>query len=865
MSHPQPDPGLSHGVLLQQVSWIRRLARELVADRDLAEDLVQETCVAALEHSPRDGSQLRRWLASILRNALRQHVRGQGRRVAREQGSARDEGLESTAELVERVALQRVLVGAVLELEEPYRSTVLLRFFEELPPREIARRTSVPVATVHSRLQRALARLRARLDGEQRAWAVLFLPLARGFEPLGPPTLLTLVMKTKLVLAATLTLVAAGALVWWQTPGDAGERGGVPVLAAAPETLAQPPAPAGVPAAESPGTVRVPVDDPRPSVVPDPRPGEPASEPLPWTVRARVLDAEGRPLSGLALRSEDGGEVLGTSGGGGWCLFETHAEHLRLVVADPGWVTVHQGSARRSSAFDPVVVVAPEVELGGLVVDEPGRPLAGARVRLVLPADFHTRFGEVLEATRTRQWIATSSPDGRFSLEQVPAVSGATLVAVLAGYEADEIEEPDRSRADLELVLFRPRALPSGVLRGTVVDPDGLPVSEARVGLGLVSVLSDERGEFVIELSRAVTSETLIAVKAGFLPARMERPDVPEESSSGWPEHVRLVLGGPPLSIRGVVLDEEREPLPRARVWLHDMTPAAPVGRMPVHLEPLMAGAPVPMEALESESRLPERDGDDFWDEISVAGAPSALWHWVETDGSGAFELGGLDERNYRLDVLRPDSLEVVTSESFPAGTRTAEIRLGPPQVFETVTARVLSEEGFPVEGVRARLYRPVIDVRGRVFGGTSEVILIERGEAQVSDGEGLVRFREVPREGARLSCSSDEMVPITVDVSSESLEIRVELRCHLDVELREPLDRYDALAVADGSGKRLDVLILTEGSVTALSEVPLVNGRSGVVSVSSRARELRLFKDGALIDTLPLELLPGEVNRVEP
>ena len=62
--------------------------------------------------------------------------------------------------MVEKAALQRALVEAVLELEEPYRTTVLLRFFEELPQREIARRMQTSTATVNSRLTRALAKLR---------------------------------------------------------------------------------------------------------------------------------------------------------------------------------------------------------------------------------------------------------------------------------------------------------------------------------------------------------------------------------------------------------------------------------------------------------------------------------------------------------------------------------------------------------------------------------------------------------------------------------------------------------------------------------------------------------------------------------
>ena len=72
------------------------------------------------------------------------------------------------------------LWAAVLTLAEPYRATVLLRFFEGLPPRLIAARLGVPVATVHSRLQRALAQLRHQLDHDfagRPQWLAAFAPI----------------------------------------------------------------------------------------------------------------------------------------------------------------------------------------------------------------------------------------------------------------------------------------------------------------------------------------------------------------------------------------------------------------------------------------------------------------------------------------------------------------------------------------------------------------------------------------------------------------------------------------------------------------------------------------------------------------
>ena len=89
---------------------------------------------------PGAGQPLRGWLATVMRNLWRQGLRSDARRLARERVAARDERLASSEELVSRAAAQSELVAEVLRLEEPYRSTILLRYFEELPPQHIAAR-----------------------------------------------------------------------------------------------------------------------------------------------------------------------------------------------------------------------------------------------------------------------------------------------------------------------------------------------------------------------------------------------------------------------------------------------------------------------------------------------------------------------------------------------------------------------------------------------------------------------------------------------------------------------------------------------------------------------------------------------------
>ena len=167
--------------LLAHAGWLQRLAERLVGTGDQAEDLVQETWLAALRRGPRRGASLRPWLATVLRNFAASSARSRERRRWREEQHAPPEALPSTEELTARAEASRALVEAVLALPEAQRVVVLLRYFEQLPSPEIAARLGCPAATVRSHLSRAVERLRTQLDrragGDRERWVRCFAPL----------------------------------------------------------------------------------------------------------------------------------------------------------------------------------------------------------------------------------------------------------------------------------------------------------------------------------------------------------------------------------------------------------------------------------------------------------------------------------------------------------------------------------------------------------------------------------------------------------------------------------------------------------------------------------------------------------------
>src|SRR6185369_2340502 len=118
----------------------------LTRDEALADDLVQETWIAAMRRPPRMDEPVRPWLDQVLRNLVRMRARGEGRRDRREDGATRlaETHAPSSDELVEKVELGRIIVEEVLALDEPIRATVLLRFYDGLSAAQIAAKQGIP-------------------------------------------------------------------------------------------------------------------------------------------------------------------------------------------------------------------------------------------------------------------------------------------------------------------------------------------------------------------------------------------------------------------------------------------------------------------------------------------------------------------------------------------------------------------------------------------------------------------------------------------------------------------------------------------------------------------------------------------------
>lgn len=156
-------------VLLRNRAFVRGLARHLLVDPDAADDVVQQTWIAALRHANSGRPVERSWLARIARNFAFNRRRDEARREAREARAPTFAPLPSPAEIVAAEDERRRVVDAVLALDEPYLTTMLLRYLRDQTESEVATQLGVSVETVRWRLKTARARLRERLGGDDDA------------------------------------------------------------------------------------------------------------------------------------------------------------------------------------------------------------------------------------------------------------------------------------------------------------------------------------------------------------------------------------------------------------------------------------------------------------------------------------------------------------------------------------------------------------------------------------------------------------------------------------------------------------------------------------------------------------------------
>jgi RNA polymerase sigma-70 factor (ECF subfamily) len=248
------------GRLRDQSDWLRALARRLVG-AGAAEDLAQDTMLRAIESPPAADRPVRPWLVRVLRNTARMRFRADLRRTRREAAVATAPDPAAPDASVQVLETHRALCELVLALDEPFRRTIVARYFDGLTLAQLARRDGVAEATVRWRHGRALTLIREALDqragGDRSAWTMALAPMLKA--PAGTTTTLAALggsLLNKLAVAALVASVSTATGVWWwraardadkPAPTASPPRPPAPTIARAAGALAAPSAGSGDP------------------------------------------------------------------------------------------------------------------------------------------------------------------------------------------------------------------------------------------------------------------------------------------------------------------------------------------------------------------------------------------------------------------------------------------------------------------------------------------------------------------------------------------------------------------------------------------------------------------------------------------
>lgn len=593
---PNSQQSLRIEDLLAQADWVTGLVRKLVRDADVADDIVQETWVRALENTPRathGTSSIRLWLATVARRLVMRRAQSEQARKRREEvDTAAGDGPVDPAELYERVALQRDVANHVLALDEPHRTVIIMRFQDGCSAVEIASRLDISPEAARQRISRGLARLRARLEGRygtgRNGWIAAVAPLFHCSEEVVVAG--SVIAPLSFWLAAVLVTAAIGVGVWQLLPPPA--RGDETAVAAIESGRGDFEAGAAG-RSDSGGASVVPsreVTTPVASVETQLNPGETDPQDLLADVdRSRdthgvVVDGAGQPVGGVrlvAMTIADGVYDLAAVPGGE-LLAETHSNRVgAFVLRVPAFANVDV----RVLADGFGTLLLPDRRAGERLRVQ---LLPAASLRCVLVDAVTGRALEGVAARLTRMWMGddvvrelqrtTSAADGTFEMLALPpgrmvleiATPGclcrALVFTLAAGEQREERIEVAPGRTVAVTVVD---AVSGDAIAGAdVVASQGLAAKTERLrrrpralAAGLPWAIASQAVTDAVGHARVVVPADFafvqVAVRAaGYAAAVAAVPDV-----AGFT--VTLQRG---VSWQGVVVDSQRTPLADARV-----------------------------------------------------------------------------------------------------------------------------------------------------------------------------------------------------------------------------------------------------------------------------------------------------------
>ncbi len=548
--------------------------RAVLRDHHDVEDAFQATflVLARKAGSLRNGDTLGGWLHRVAyRAAVQRNIEVKRRRRHESESPAMD--VPDTGRAGLDFDLSAILHEEIDRLPESHRVPVVLCDLEGLTYEQAAARLHSTAPTLYHRLAKGRKRLRDRLvrrgvtaavagvalelsrasasAAVPSAWALAAVAAATG-GPI-PTTVAALGHQLIRSLLMTRLKIATAAILAMAALASAG------VVAAG---ARRPDAPEPPPAAPAVAPV---ADEPKPEA----RPATPTAT---LTVEARDLLTDA-PVPGIRLEFSLGHgskKVQAATDGSGLAQFSHPADVRYFFVSASREGFVSQAirwdyDANAPAAPDRLLFqMEKATTVGGRVVDQDGKPMAGATVVI----DVSKRY------PKSRQWVdfkyesAQTDATGRWSFPGVPEKPDSVKIGVHhplclqdRTFIAMEDFKPLTALRDGSATLHLRRGT---LIEGRVLSADGRPVAAAQVYYGagrrypnsIPPFKTDAEGRFTIGVEPG-TLTTLTAQATGYGPALLPIRVGPV------PSRVQLTLP-PSRVLRGRVVDPAGKPIARA-------------------------------------------------------------------------------------------------------------------------------------------------------------------------------------------------------------------------------------------------------------------------------------------------------------
>jgi carboxypeptidase family protein len=538
------------------------------------------------------------------------------------------------------------------------------------------------------------------------------------------------------------------------------------------------------------------------------------------TIEGQILDGEGKPIEGAAVRAlvggaGAGGDASATDAGAVEQSAAVDQDKLRRFsgrIAAAAAAATGAATVAAANGGDPDLL--PRGELGVTVGPIPPIPPAGAQVARPASIDTSAAGGNVLvgeppplaatDPARASIWV--TGPDGRYRIRGAPR-GKATVLALASGYAEGRSKqvtiELGQTITKIDIVLTV-----GTMIAGRVLDGRGAPVAGAQVsvvpdvGGGRLDAFTDGEGKYrigpvsgAVELSataygHGVARKKLeLAAGRGSVPAERQEDLVLAVADAMLAGTLDDATGAPvaggTLEIVGGAGEGRRAVTGADGTFSLDMLPSGPVRLRIVHPDyppaevdavaatgtPARVRLRLPLGGAVEGVLLDAYSGAGLAG-IAVSGeGPGGSTTDATTDKDGRWRLGPLAPGHWRVTVAQPGYRPLARELDVPAArapgvTSVRDVRLD--------LARGAMVGGTVRDGRGQRIANATVTVQA-VDGGSSG------GAAEgITDAAGEFRIRDCPTGELSIGASRGTergTIRVTIRPGDEVLGLAIEIR----------------------------------------------------------------------------------------